>query len=386
MSLADIVELSRYYGSRSEYVIAGGGNTSFKDEGTLYIKASGTALADIGPEGFVRMDRKKLAAIWEKTYPAAPDEREAAVLADMMAAREAGEEKKRPSVETLLHDMLPFRFVVHLHPALVNGLTCSQGGPEAAAELFPSDTLWIPSSNPGFVLSRLAKDALDAHYGRTGRSAPVILLQNHGVFVGADSAEGIREHYRRIMDILGKRVTRQPDLGDPRTVYENSREIGDLLAETAKETEAGMKSAEFLFLRNREISSLVRDRSSFYPLSRPFTPDHIVYAGSDPLFIETGGAGADKQRERIRGAWKEHRERFGKNPRIIGVQNLGVFGIGETEKTARLALDLFVDGVHIAVYSEAFGGPRFMTQEQTDFINNWEVERYRIRVAREKNQ
>ncbi|MDR2102154.1 MAG: class II aldolase/adducin family protein [Treponema sp.] len=392
MSLADIVELSRYYGSRPEYVIAGGGNTSFKDEKTLYIKGSGAALADIGPEGFVKMDREKLAAIWEKNYPPAPDEREAAVLADMMAAREAGEEGKRPSVETLLHDILPFRFVVHLHPALVNALTCSQRGEEAAAELFSSgnklpgnllpDTLWLPSSNPGFVLSRLAKDALDDYRGRTGKPAPVILLQNHGIFAGADSTEGIREHYRRIMETLEKRIIRKPDLGDPSGAYGPSREIGDILAEAAGETEPGLKTRAVLFLRNPEITALVKDPSSFYPLSRPFTPDHIVYAGSDPLFIETGKNGLENPRELVRGAWKEYRQRFGRNPKITALQGLGVFGIGETEKAARLALDLFVDGIRIAVYSEAFGGPRFMTPDQVDFINNWEVERYRIRVSR----
>jgi rhamnose utilization protein RhaD (predicted bifunctional aldolase and dehydrogenase) len=384
MSLADIVELSRYYGSRSGYVIAGGGNTSFKDERTLYIKGSGTALGDIGPEGFVRMDRKKLAAIWEKTYPSSPDEREAAVLADMMAAREAGEEGKRPSVETLLHDILPFPFVVHLHPALVNGLTCSQGGAEGAAELFP-DALWIPSSNPGFVLSRLAKDALDEYRAERGKSASVLLLQNHGIFVGAGSAEGIREQYRRIMDALERRITREPDLGNESGVYGASREMGALLAEAAKETEPGLKNAEALFLRNKEIATLVKDRSSFYPLSGAFTPDHIVYAGSDPLFIEIPETGGDKPEEFLRRAWKEHRERFGRNPKIAALRGLGVFGIGETEKTARLALDLFVDGIRVAAYSEAFGGPRFMSQDQKDFINNWEVEQYRIRVVREKS-
>jgi rhamnose utilization protein RhaD (predicted bifunctional aldolase and dehydrogenase) len=386
MSLADVVELSRYYGSRSEYVIAGGGNSSFKDEGTLYIKGSGTSLGDIGPEGFVRMDRKKLALIWKKDYPAPADEREAAVLADMMAAREAGEEGKRPSVETLLHDILSFPFVVHLHPALVNALTCSRRGAEGAAELFPADTLWIPSSNPGFVLSRLAKDALDAYRGRTGKYAPVLLLQNHGVFVGANSPGGIREHYRRIMGTLEKKIIRKPDLGNESGLYGASREIGALLAEVAKETEPGLKSAEVLFLRNNEIAALVKDRSSFYPLSGPFTPDHIVYAGSDPLFIETRGTSGDEQRELIRKAWKEHREKFGRNPKIAALQDLGVFGIGETEKTARLALELFVDGIHIAVYSEAFGGAQFMTADQKDFINNWEVERYRIGVVREKSE
>jgi rhamnose utilization protein RhaD (predicted bifunctional aldolase and dehydrogenase) len=138
MSIEELTALSRYYGSDPDYVIAGGGNTSFKDESTLYIKGSGTTLSEITSQDFVLMDRPKLAAIWQKPYPEAADEREAAVLADMMAARKPGEEQKRPSVETLLHDILPFVYVVHTHPSLINGLTCSQDGETAMRKIFAS--------------------------------------------------------------------------------------------------------------------------------------------------------------------------------------------------------------------------------------------------------
>ena len=91
MSLEKLAEISRFYGGNAEYVIAGGGNTSFKDDEFLYIKASGTSLAQAKPEDFVKMKRSSLAAIWEKEYPPDPEAREAAVLADMMAGRCAGE-------------------------------------------------------------------------------------------------------------------------------------------------------------------------------------------------------------------------------------------------------------------------------------------------------
>jgi rhamnose utilization protein RhaD (predicted bifunctional aldolase and dehydrogenase) len=161
MSLEALVEISNYYGKNPDYVLAGGGNTSWKDGKTLYVKASGTSLAEVVPDSFVKMDRNALARIWEKQYPESSDERESAVLADLMAARKAGEEKKRPSVETLLHDILPFTFVVHLHPVLVNGLTCSQQGEKAAEEIFGKDAIWIAPVNPGYVLSRIVKTAID---------------------------------------------------------------------------------------------------------------------------------------------------------------------------------------------------------------------------------
>ena len=61
----DLIEISRFYGSKKEFVIAGGGNTSYKDEERIYIKASGIFLATIDEEGFVVLDRKKYMPFWK---------------------------------------------------------------------------------------------------------------------------------------------------------------------------------------------------------------------------------------------------------------------------------------------------------------------------------
>ncbi|MDR3171408.1 MAG: class II aldolase/adducin family protein [Treponema sp.] len=375
MSIDELTTLSRYYGADPEYVIAGGGNTSFKDASTLYIKGSGTALADIQPQGFVRMDRQALGRIWEKTYPVDADEREQAVLADMMGARKPGEEQKRPSVETLLHDLLPFAYVVHTHPALVNGLTCSRQGEGAAKALFGDEAIWIESTNPGYILSGTVKAAMEAHSMRTGKNAPIILLQNHGVFVSADDVESIKAIYRRIMDALRQKIKRQADFSDTVTSKGRSQEIALALAQQGQATTV-------LFRWNREIAALVKDQAAFYPVSSAFTPDHIVYAGSDPLFIKT----LPDDPERIPTLIQEAVQAHTRMPKIVAVQELGVFGIGTGEQAAARALELFQDAIKVAVYTESFGGPEFMTQDKIDFINNWEVERYRTRVSTEADQ
>ena len=66
MSMAEIVKLSHQYGANPDFVLAGGGNTSYKDDSFLYIKGSGTTLASITEEGFVKMNRAKLNAMFEK--------------------------------------------------------------------------------------------------------------------------------------------------------------------------------------------------------------------------------------------------------------------------------------------------------------------------------
>ena len=92
MDLTGVVKMSNTYGSNPELVLAGGGNTSVKTEDTLWVKGSGTQLATITAEGFVAMDRKKLAEILTKEYPSEDQAREAAYTADVMTAKCPGEE------------------------------------------------------------------------------------------------------------------------------------------------------------------------------------------------------------------------------------------------------------------------------------------------------
>ena len=378
MSIEALIEVSRRYGGDPDFVVAGGGNTSWKTEADLYVKGSGVALDSVAADGFVRMDREKLAAIWTASYPADPDARESAVLADMMAARRPGEESKRPSVETLLHDALPAAFVIHTHPALVNGITCSARGESAAKELFGGDALWIPSTNPGYILSQIVKDAYDAHEARAGKPPAFILLQNHGIFVAADTVAGIDAVYARVVATIKGRIRRKadfspvkPDAAAGKAAAEASAALAVLVA-----TEAGPAAVHFAV--DAEIARLTASRASFSAVAAPFSPDHIVYAGSDFLFSEII---AD-----IAADYAAFVGRFKRHPKLAAVRGLGVFGLGAggNEKSARLAVDLFRDAAKIAAYVEAFGGPRFMTQDQVDFINNWEVERYRSKISTAK--
>jgi len=179
--LSELVRISRLFGSDPEYVLGGGGNTSFKTASRLFIKGSGTSLAEIAAEEFVCLDRALLRAMWERRYPDDPQAREAEVLEDLLASREKGEEAKRPSVETPLHDFFDEAYVVHTHPSLVNGLACSARGEETARELFGERVLWIPAVNPGFQLAFTVRRAIEAYRKRHGRSPDILIIQNHGL-------------------------------------------------------------------------------------------------------------------------------------------------------------------------------------------------------------
>ena len=175
MIIDELVSFSNIYGSNEELVLAGGGNTSAKDGDVMYIKGSGTQLATITSDGFVKMNRAALAEIFTKEYPKDDAAREAQVLADLSAAKMPGEENKRPSVETLLHSLFDKTFVLHLHPALVNGLTCSVGGEKLAREILGNEFIWVEACKPGYILSKICYDKMKEYEDLNGTQADIII-------------------------------------------------------------------------------------------------------------------------------------------------------------------------------------------------------------------
>ena len=123
-----LVELSHEYGGDPAFVVAGGGNTSTKVGGVLHVKASGHALASIGPEGFVAMDRRALAELLERDLGDDPVEREERFKQAILEARAETDTGLRPSVECVLHNLMPGTFVVHTHPTVAGGLVCLDSG------------------------------------------------------------------------------------------------------------------------------------------------------------------------------------------------------------------------------------------------------------------
>lgn len=370
MSIQTLVSYSHRYGSDPRFVLAGGGNTSCKTDKHLYIKGSGVSLAKIEEAGFVKMERTKLDAILSAAYSADPTEREAEVLRDLMAARCPGEEQKRPSVETLLHNLFPQQYVLHVHPALVNGLTCSVQGESAAEKLFP-DAVWIPESEPGYTLAVLCRDKLHMYAETNGKPASLLLLQNHGVFFAADTEEELNALVARVMDTLEGQIRREPDFSEADADLAAAASVAPIL----RMLYAPNGGAAVHFTTNREIQRFAASAEAFAVLREPLSPDHIVYCKAEPLFLE------DVDPQNIIAAFRELSERRGFAPRIVFLRDVGMFSIGATQKDALTAEAVWLDALKITVYAESFGGVSHMAPAMVDFIVHWEVESYRAKVS-----
>ena len=208
--LDTLVLLSRYYGSDPEMVLAGGGNTSVKIGNRLLVKGSGTALATIGRDGFVAMDRGGLEALAHSNLPVEREAREAGYKKALYAARLEPEKNQRPSVEALLHHLVPGQFVVHGHATQANGLTCCVAGEAIAKELLGEDVVWIPFVNPGYLLAQTLIATLDAHRKKHGRDPRAVLMANHGIIVAGDSPEAVRANVDWLQQNLARRIGEAP--------------------------------------------------------------------------------------------------------------------------------------------------------------------------------
>jgi len=370
MSIETLVQFSNHYGADARFVLAGGGNTSYKTEEHLYIKGSGTSLATITADGFVKMDRAALAAIWSKQYPENSDEREAAVLADLMASKCAGEEKKRPSVETLLHDLFPQKYVLHVHPALVNGLTCSQNGAALVAELFP-DAIWVEETKPGYTLAALCREKIEAYTSEKKAIPTLVFLQNHGIFFAGDCEHCLAALVDRVMSALEKKIVRTPDF----TAVDVDRTAASAVSPILRMLYAPDGHAVVRHCANAEILRFAASAEAFDTIRQPLSPDHIVYCKAEPLYIDSTDP------EAIIAAFNELRERRGFAPRIVFVKDLGMYSIGATMKDAKTSEAVWFDAMTITVYAESFGGVAHMAPAMVDFIVNWEVESYRAKVS-----
>jgi len=370
-----LLAISHHYGSDPAFLLAGGGNSSYKNNEHLYIKASGAALSDITEDGFVCLNRKRLAAMWDKTYPEDSAQREAEVLQDIMAAREPGQGEKRPSVETLLHDLFDSTYVLHTHPPLVNALTCSREGRQAARRILGDSALWIPSVNPGHILAVTARKAIRAFRNKYGGDPDILLLQNHGLCVPGENFEQIRTRTERLMRVIQQHAGAMPALAPA----EYDRNRAALLAPAFRML-LMRQSSLLVFHTDSDLAPFLENKKTFAGLSTAITPDHIVYCGHEPLFIPKK-ASLDRQYEQIEREIEEYRRRNGAAPLIICVQNLGVFAWGSSKKAAEIALSVFLDALKVAILSRSFGGLRPLPARQIEFIRNWEVEAFRKRVG-----
>ena len=252
--------------------------------------------------------------------------------------------KEKENDVRLLHSLLPYSYVLHARSALINGLTCGANGQEMCCHIFGDQAVWIGLTKPDLVLSQVCQKAFDAYNAQTGRYPQIVLRQNHGVFVAADTVGEIDAIMEQVTAKIKEYVTNEPDFSD----VAFDRDLACFIAPALRMLYANDGKAVAVFCANSQVLEFVSDPDAFRTLVKPFTPDHIVYCSDEPLYLEPD---ADYS-----AAFADYTARKGYKPRIVAVRGLGFFAMGPNKEEAEQARLLFLDAIKIGVYARSFGG------------------------------
>jgi rhamnose utilization protein RhaD (predicted bifunctional aldolase and dehydrogenase) len=145
--LAMRVYTSVLLGQSKDLVLHGGGNTSLKMDGILYVKGSGWNLDTIEKGGFSPVDLNTLIAMASRE-----------TLSDTQMVKEqraamSDQSFPNPSIEAILHAIIPFDFVDHTHADAIVTLTNTPNGEDLMQELYGENMLLIEYVMPGFLLA-----------------------------------------------------------------------------------------------------------------------------------------------------------------------------------------------------------------------------------------
>jgi rhamnose utilization protein RhaD (predicted bifunctional aldolase and dehydrogenase) len=177
---------SRTLGAHKDLVLHGGGNTSYKNATTLYVKGSGADLAQVQPQHFTPLPLAATRALLD-----GPVLNNTAMFAALETLKPAGAPK--PSIETLLHAALPHAWVEHTHADSVLAITNTAHATRWVQEVFGEIAVIVPYHHSGFGLARAVQAAVAAQ-ARPGMLG--VVLMQHGACAWGNSA---KESYQNML-------------------------------------------------------------------------------------------------------------------------------------------------------------------------------------------
>ncbi len=373
--IKDLIEISQYYGKQKDFAIAGGGNTSYKNKSTIWIKASGFQLATITDEGFAELDRTKVRAIATRKYSENVVERESQILSDLINSAVNPEKRKRPSVETSFHEILDYAYVVHTHPTIVNALMCSNHAEEMTAKMFGDEAMFVPYA-PGYDLFRLVDAQIIRYRSKWGYDPHLIFLQNHGIFVSADTIQEIKDLYEYAINSIKVKLLNFEEITEipcKSTITEILPAIRMMLSVD------NIKVARII--NNSLIAKFYENKGAFSKIALPFTPDMIVYCKAKFLYIDRTGTSSEIL-SAVKEGLSQYKTTYNSYPKLILIKDHGLIALDDNDRSVQNVLDVYEDLIKVSYYSENFGGPHYLSNDEITFIEGWEVEIYRSKLSK----
>lgn len=382
--LAMRVYSSRLLGSSDDLVMHGGGNTSVKGTAkdffgrpveVLYVKGSGWDLKTIEKPGFpaIRLHETKMLAELDELSDTDMTRQLRALMLDPTAPS--------PSVEAILHAILPAKFIDHTHTDAIVTLSNNPQGEHLLASIFP-DCLILPYIMPGFILSRQVNAAIklnnpDAYKG--------IILMHHGVFTYSDLA---KVAYENMIEL----VTRAEGYIalNGKTTFPTAQNTVDLLdlARIRKAVSLTRGSAQLAMLDRSPEAQGYSSLSNVAEIATrgPITPDHVIRTKRIPVVIESKPATGVPEVMQFADDYKAYFERnstpglriLDQAPRFGIWRNAGSIAFGSNVKECSIVTDIARHTRWAVQTGESIGGWEALPERDIFDLEYWVLEQAKL--------
>ena len=379
-ALLELIKISNAVGRDSTLVQGGGGNTSVKTEDGkyMYIKASGTALKDMDKKrGWRRMRLEPVLAIIKDQSLARLDvhKREIEVVNRLLlACDDNATSDARPSVEAHLHAFLD-KCVIHLHPSTAGAFANAKNGKAEIEKLFAGESLpplWVPYTDPGFTLAKSIAKLVDDYQKRFGKKPAILFMEKHGLLISAGNANTALRLVHKVISRCSSKLI-QPKAAKIKPVTQTEINTTKLCIRKAF-FEATGQYAAISYFNDDAIAAFLRQRDAKKLLSGVLTPDELVYANGPAMWVDK----CEPKKITIR--LKSQIDKAEKHSVAFLVKDVGLFVAGN-KKMAATAKDITAYSIFIRTNASRMGGILTLTKRQRDFINQWESEAFRMKVA-----
>ena len=396
------VYTTRLLGRNSELVLHGGGNTSVKTSikdidgknyDVLCVKGSGWDMAEIEPAGLPAVKLNPLLELKNKKYLS--DE-------DMVAYQKRNLidiKSPNPSVETFLHAFLPFKFVDHTHSDAIMKVTNRPNGKDLCKKIFGNKVSIVPYVMPGFGLAQKINEVY-----KKNPNINCLILLNHGIFTFDNTAKKSYDLMIKYVSIAENTVRKLKRKKIKQIKKYNTQfkphEIAPILRGLVSEN----KDQKFIlnYRSNKTIDYFINGTDvKRYSSIGTATPDHVIRVKPFPLVI------TPKQNSSIRDfkkiaekSFKEYRKKYIKyfntnkkkvkgkktmldtSPRVILVQNVGLFSVGDSFNASKIAGDLTETNARVISSVEETTKYKFIPEKDLFDVEYWSLEQAKIKKAK----
>ena len=378
------VYTSRLLGRDPSLVLHGGGNTSVKiceqnlvgeSEEILYVKGSGWDLETIAEAGFapVRMAHLlKLAKLQ--------------VLSDSQMVNELKTQMTKasapaPSVETILHASLPYKFVDHTHADAVISITNTANGWERIREIYDDDVVIIPYVMPGFDLARVCAEKFAAE--KSDRTIGMVLM-NHGIFSFGETAQESYERMIALVDRAEVYLQQKNAWHFPVAIQEEGQGVRSEIAKLRAEVSQVAGFPVVLSSHTDEKSLAFAQREDVNMISQQgcATPDHVIRTKRLPLV----GRDVKAYAESYHAYFAEEAPKSAQPvtildpaPRVILDRQLGLVTVGKSAKDAAIVADIYEHTMEIIQRSQLLGGYQALPASDIFAVEYWELEQAKLK-------